>query len=355
MSLVRRLMILTVAALSAGCQPASTRGDEVGSLTMITRPDFACELPAGINGHQVTIALPGGRVTAGPSSDGGIGTFAGGRWFHVFPMALAPDRGSYAFVVTSDGVPGAPRTGDVRVHTIASGKEQHIWTGDGDIRPLAWTEDGIYLDRNGSVWLVDPAAPAKVHRVGPNPVDNLRYGGSMFVWFGHGAAWGVSGSNPALIGPNRPEFADQVDRLNLADGTVTTWFRAPAQRWVRILGVDVDGRPFLGLEAPPATVGNATYPHEPDELLLLLTGPGQTTTIAGAGAGLRPRSATTDSHGTWITATGSLWLYRNGTVSTVANVPDSLYATRRRPAPSFLPAVPQGQAGADLALSGPCR
>ena len=79
MRLVRRLMILTVAALCAGCRPASTRGDELCSLTMITRPDFACELPAGINGHQVTIALPGGRVTAGPSSDRGIGTFAGGR------------------------------------------------------------------------------------------------------------------------------------------------------------------------------------------------------------------------------------------------------------------------------------
>jgi hypothetical protein len=223
-------------------------------------------------------------------------------------MALAPDRGSYAFVVTTDGVPGASRTGDVRVHTIASGKEQQIWTGDGDIRPLAWTDDGIYVDRNGSVWLVDPAAPAKAHRVGPNPVDNLRYGGSMFVWFGHGAAWGVSGSNRALIGANRPEFADQVDRLNLADGTLTTWFRAPAQRWVRILGLDTVGRPFLGLEEPPAAVGSAIYPHERDELLLLLTGTGQTMTIAAAGAGLRPRGATTDSHGTWITAAGSLWL-----------------------------------------------
>ncbi len=92
---------------------------------MITRPDFACELPAGIDGHQVMIALPSGRVTAGPSSDRGVGTCAGGRWL-VFPMALAPDRGSYAFVVATDGVPGASRTGDVRVRTIASGKEQQI-------------------------------------------------------------------------------------------------------------------------------------------------------------------------------------------------------------------------------------
>jgi len=82
--------------------------------------------------------------------------------------------------------------------------------------------------------------------------------------------------------------------------------------------------------------------------------PGQTTTIAGAGAALRPRGATTDSHGTWITAAGSLWLYRKGTVSTVANIPDRLYPALRRPAPSFPPGVPQGQAGADLVLSGPC-
>lgn len=122
----------------------------------------------------------------------------------------------------------------------------------------------------------------------------------MFVWFGHGAAWGVSGSNRAFIGANRPEFADQVDRLNLADGTLTTWFRPPAQRWVRILGLDTDGRPFLGLEEPPAAVGSAAYPHERDELLLLLTGTGQTMTIAAAGAGLRPRSATADSHETCV-------------------------------------------------------
>lgn len=354
MSLVRRLVILIIATLCAGCQPASTRSDQGGSLTMIIRPDFACQLPAGINGHQVMIALPSGRVTAGPSSDRGIGTYAGGRWLHVFPMALAPDRGAYAFVVTTEGVPQAQRTGDLRVHTIASGKEQQIWTGDGDVRPLAWTENGIYLERDGSVWLVDPAAPAKAHRVGPNPVDNVRHSTGVFGWFGQSAAWVVSGSDRAVVGANRPEFADQVDRLNLADGTLTTWFRAPAERWARILGLDADGHPFLGLEEPPATVGDIAYPHEPDELLLLLTSPGQTMTIAGAGAGLRPRAANTDSHGTWITASGSLWLYRNGTVSRVANVPDSLYPALRRPVPSFPPGFAHGRAGTDLILSGPC-
>jgi hypothetical protein len=63
-------------------------------------------------------------------------------------------------------------------------------------------------------------------------------------------------------------------------------------------------------------VGKAAYPHERDELLLLLN--------------------------------------RKGTVSTVANIPDSLYPALRRPAPSFPPGVPQGQAGAYLVLSGPC-
>src|SRR5215472_226392 len=162
---------------------------------------------------------------------------------------------------------------------------------------------------------------------------------------------GVSGSDGAIVGANRPEFADQVDRLNLADGTWATWFRAPADRWVRILGVDADGHPLLGLEEPPAIVGKIAYPHEPDELLLLLTGPGQTMTIAGAAAGLRPRAANTDSHGSWITASGSLWLYRNGTVSRVANIPDGLYPALRRP--SFPPDVPHGQVGADLVFSGP--
>ena len=134
MSLLRRLMMLIIATVCSGCQPASTSSEQAAYLTMVTPPDFACQLPAGINGHQVMIALPSGRVTAGPSSDRGIGTYAGGRWLHVFPMALAPDRGAYAFVVTTEGVPQAPRTGDLRVHTIASGNEQRIWTGDGDLR-----------------------------------------------------------------------------------------------------------------------------------------------------------------------------------------------------------------------------
>src|SRR5262249_24847024 len=142
--------------------------------------------------------------------------------------------------------------------------------------------------------------------------------------------------------------------VNLAEGRCTPFSLPPADRWVRILGVDADGHPLLGLEEPPATVGSTAYPHEPDELLLLLTGPGQTMMIAGAGAGLRPRAANTDSHGTWITASGSLWLYRNGTVSRVANVPDGLYPALRRPLPSFPPGLTHGEAGTDLVLAGPC-
>jgi len=191
-----------------------------------------------------------------------------------------------------------------------------------------------------------PTVSGRIQSAAPD-TGPLRSAGSAMALRG-----GVSGSDGAIVGANRPEFADQVDRLNLADGTWATWFRAPADRWVRILGVDADGHPLLGLEEPPAIVGKIAYPHEPDELLLLLTGPGQTMTIAGAAAGLRPRAANTDSHGSWITASGSLWLYRNGTVSRVANVPDGLYPALRRP--SFPPDVPHGQVGADLVFSGPC-
>jgi len=45
MSLVRRLLILILATLCAGCQPVSTSNDQGGTLMMVTPPDFACQLP----------------------------------------------------------------------------------------------------------------------------------------------------------------------------------------------------------------------------------------------------------------------------------------------------------------------
>jgi hypothetical protein len=102
--------------------------------------------------------------------------------------------------------------------------------------------------------------------------------------------------------------------MDLRNGNVDVWYAAPRNIAVNILGFDDRGHPLLELYGgdPAATVG-----------LVLLTSPDQVVQLMSfAGGSARFATASADGqHGVWIGGSGSLWLYRSGSLFKVADIP----------------------------------
>jgi len=165
--------------------------------------------------------------------------------------------------------------------------------------------------------------------------------------------------------------------MDLNDGSLSTWFTAAEGTSLSIAGIDSQGHPILTvmptprMVAPPNSPGGQVTPpadviYPPPPRVLLLTGPNQTVEIAdGSNSEFRPSSVIGDRHGIWFNSPGSLWLYRQGGLTKVADIPASLFpqptpppgaASRNvaTPPPNFPSPPPGFPTGALLALAGPC-
>jgi hypothetical protein len=340
--------------------PASA---SLGSLDMAAQLDFRCTLPVRLGGGLATVSLPDGQVTRAPASMGPHDqgeTFSAGRWLPVGAEAVSPDGGSYAYLAYTSGSPdagGAATT--LFAHDIRTGRERKLWTGPGQAMLIRWAPEGVYLDRlflrgdENSLWLVDPVRPSAAHEVGPNPPQVSSIGSAgplMFGTIGQGAAWAITASHPPPP-PGGAVHNDELVRMDLRDGSVTTWLRVPG-REVRVLGIDPSGRPLIGLSPPSIDVGGVVYPQFVDALALV-TGRDQAVPVAMPDPGAQPDFPFTDAHGTWLAGPGSLWLYRAGRLEKVASVPATV--ARPEPQPSLPAGVPGQRPGALLIPLGPCR
>lgn len=340
-------------------QPASA-GHLIGALKMATQLDFHCSLPVIAYQAQARISMPDGGVTvdqAQPSPGKGSypGTYVGGRWLPVPTTWVSADGRSYAYSTMTSGVPGKMSTAAVFVRDIASGKDRQLWTGDGNSQIVGWGPGGVYFTWQpmnvggpnvGELWAVDPGNPAGAHRVGPNPRPSPpsdprapTFSGS-FSRIAGGAAWGVSyqmtGAPVNGSPPGPPPM--QIQRMDLRDGTVTTWYAAQAGQVAFVAAIDTQGHPVVILTTyskgvPPGPQSSPPpYVAPPPPRVVLLTAPNQMAEIAsGSDESFRPTQAWSDSHGIWFSGPGSLWIYRRGTLTKVADVPSELFPTPTPP------------------------
>ena len=381
---------------------SAATGQLVGSLTMTAQLDFRCTLPVQGYLSQGRVSLPDGGVTVDQTQSPGKGTptfgsvYVGGKWLPVPRTWLSPDGRSYAYITSTSGVPGQPQTATVYVHDIAKGTDRKLWSGSGSAQMIiGWGPGGVYFPLQPTasgqgfigqeVWVVDPANPSAAHRVGPNPPQTAAPGVPTVPLFqfgtrmAGGAAWTVrqgipKGPIPAgggIIAMNPAE----VVRMDLKDGSLSTWFTAPDGTNVGIAGTDQQGHPILIITTPPNVVkltpassgAPVTMPPEliypPPPRVLLLTSANQTVEISsGSDATFRPSSAFGDGHGIWFTSPGSLWLYRHGSLTKVADVPASLFPLPTPPpnlptppANFTKPSPPPGYPiGVPLNVLGPC-
>ena len=380
------LALLLAAAMVAGLiyvrqrsydQPASN-GRIVGALKMTAELGFRCSLPVVGYSTEARVSIPDGGVTAdkafdqqGKGGPGGPG-YVAGRWLQVTAAWASPNGHSFAYQTTTTGVPGQSPTSAIYVRDVVSTQSRQVWSGDGSVLLLRWTTTGIYYTRQtnpevgsyvSELWVVDPARGGSAHRIGPNPPvsqDQIRSGRNVNLFLiGGGAAWGVSGSPP--IGPTS-SFTMDVERMDLRDGSVSTWFSGPMNTSVGLIGTDAQGRPVLTL-APNKFAANAppVKNQPPPRSVVLLTGPNQTTVIAdGTDPTFQPNQALGDSHGVWFSVPGSLWLYTtDGGLAKVAEIPQEVFPAPTPPsgkggvvAGSSPP--PAYASGVSLSLAGPC-
>ena len=381
------LAVTTVAGLifvrkGTSVHPAAA-GHVVGSLNMTTQLGFRCTLPVVGYLTEARVSLPEGGVTVDQtqslgSKGGPYGVvYASGRWLPVQAAAVSPDGRSYAYSTTTSGVPGEQPTSAVFVHDIATGKNRQLWSGQSTSQVVGWGPGGIYFSRQSSsvpgpppsaeMWVVDPANPGAAHRLASNPAPQPSVG--TFSRTGGGAAWAVSYGQivrpPGDSIPSTPP--SEIKRMDLRDGSLSTWFTAPEGVFVNLAGTDAQGHPVLILNsvvklAPPTPQTSPTPYLPPPPRVLLLTGPNQTVDIAsGSDPAFRPSQALGDSHGIWFSSPGSLWLYRNGALDKIADVPAELFPLPTPPPGlpgkgSVTPASPPAgyPTGISLGLAGPC-
>jgi hypothetical protein len=327
-----------------------------GSLDVVTRLDFRCTLPVVLDGRLATVSIPDGAVagsaaTIGKHDQGD--SYFGGRWLPVQAAWVSPDGGSYAYITWSSGA--GTETSTLFVHDVARGSDRALWTGPGQALLDVWTAGGIYLNLLSStgpgsrLWVVDPARPAGAHAVGPNPPQ----AGPHPTLFGQvvgGAAWTIAASREPAAGSS-VVVNDELVRMDLRSGSLTTWFQAPAGLDIGLLAFDRAGRPLVGLAPASIEVENVIYPL-PVRSLALVTGRGASRPVAMPDPDLEPDGGFADEHGIWLTGPGSLWLYRNGRLTKVAGVSARVAPPARQPA--YPAGVPAPRRGAALHVAGPC-
>lgn len=380
-------------------QPAAS-GQPVGALNMTTQLDFRCTLPVQGYLTEARISLPDGAVfvdhvqqpVKGPAQYGSV--YAGGKWVPVPRAWLSPDSKSYAYITNTTGVPGQPQSATLYVRDIARGTDRKLWSGSGFTQMIGWGPGGVYFTLQpaaaggkgfgdtAEVWVADPAKPGAAHRVGPNPPQLAPASEADLPLFQFGTrivgdrAWTVrlGGAKPPIPpgGGNVVRSPSQVIQMDLKDGSLSTWLTAAEGTNLTIAGTDSQGHPILvvmptpKMVVPPASPGGQLVPsadviYPPPPRVLLLTGPNQTVEIAdGTNSAFRPFGAIGDSHGIWFNSPGSLWLYRQGSLAKVADIPTSLFPRPTPPPnvptqPPTFPSPPPGfPTGVALSLVGPC-
>jgi hypothetical protein len=356
-------------------------GERSGVAT-VTGVDFRCRLPVLAGASGGFISFPDGAVTIdrAVSLDFNKGFYGYtydaqvGKWEPVPRSALSPDGRSYAYLAQTSGVPGQMTSMSLRTHEIVSGKDRILWEGSGSPmgpNTVTWLPGGIYFsavlltagDVQGlafpSVYVADPNQPGIPRRVGPNPPPQPPTAGQtsfsvpdMFTLVGGGAAWGMGNripkEAPSMDKPPAPGTfgPDRILRMDLRDGSVSTWYSVSGADLVALVGLDAQGRPILALYQPPTSKFGPDGP--PVARILLLTGAGTTAVIDSGSADFRLGSQPwADSHGIWFGSWNSIWLYtQSGGLRQVATIPSGLF-----PSPSLPPGYPNKGSSASDARS----
>jgi hypothetical protein len=231
------------------------------------------------------------------------------RWLPVSRPDVSPDGAHYAYTdraVAGSQDPSARAT----LHVVAVKTGQELAFDDGPWSSpyviLDYAAEGIYLRPIATgygLWLMD-ATTGAITQVA-NPWDVQGSSGNKVFW--------VGAMNPNDPHPSTAATPDEVDRLDLVDGSRTPWFYRPESS-AHFVTMDAAGRPVIV----------ATGVHGPEELLLGVS-PGVSRSIWTSGNGVPAiGSPISDSHGVWFGSPDGIFLYSEAAgMQKVSNQPGS--------------------------------
>src|SRR4029077_12879593 len=206
--------------------------------------DLTCSLPIKAGDRFGFIDFPSGRFrvdTSAPAPQPNqVFLYAHGArlWipttYAFAEYQLSPDETQLAVLEPVKGNARLP-TG-ISLVDLKSRKARHLATLPGPaVRILGFLPDGIYVF-GFSIYRVDPAT-GKVTEIKPRPSEAITNG--LWFWVTPYAAWS------SLISGENQGDKDSVQSIRLSDGSVTTWYTAPATRSVSILGFVAPDQPLV--------------------------------------------------------------------------------------------------------------
>jgi hypothetical protein len=231
------------------------------------------------------------------------------RWLPVPHELVSPDGSQYAYSElipnpASQGLGGPPPLGTlVHVVDVATGKDRIAEQSADVLSAVTFRPEGIYLTQptllvntfvSFYVWIVDPATGSAHKLLGGKSV------GPGTTAFADGTLWILASD------PSNPKGTPQLLRVNLTDGSQSTWLQ-PTSMFAQFLGLD-------GLDHPIVSTFSATNGD-----------PGKTWVITAASAA-RPIAdqgftgqLVADSNGLWLTGNGVFQYPTGGPIHKVSN------------------------------------
>ena len=303
-------LISPVAVTSPGPTPSQAPGP-----LPLSTVDFSCRLAVFVDRGQgpagAFIDFPSGTVTPDPAAAKVrpilhpgrelVDYFyvhyydrANSRWLPVSRNDVSPDGSHYAYTDRAVGDPQNPPT-RATLHVVAVKTGVDLAFDDGQWSSpyviLDYAAEGIYLTTayvGYGLWLMNPATG-----VVTQVADRWDVQGSA----GNRAFW-VGAVNSSDQNPITGLVPNEVDRLNLVDGSQVPWFYRPGSS-VHFVNQDVAGHPIV----------IASTVNGPAELLLVLA-PGISRSILTEGdksPGIG--SPIADKHGIWFGGPDGIFLY----------------------------------------------
>jgi len=312
-------VVSTLLIVACGVQPTANVASPAASAAPATpratpAVDLHCSLPVIALSTAGFVDFPAGTFRPDPAAPANL--LAGGyvfawgvhRWVKAPPgllayQALSPDGTALAMLET----PRAGSTG-VAVLDLKTGASRHVGQIAGaGARIIAFRAGGIYLAED-LVFRMD-ATTGAVTVIGPDRPGEATAKAGLWNWVTPTDAW------YALLPQPQTGGGDSVLSLSLADGKLTHWYTAPANRAVSILGFVTPSEPLVVEYG-----SDAARKQMPDIQFKLLKSPG---VIQRLGFGSSPQPApfgVADDFGVWLTTGGHLWLYDRGGLEPMANV-----------------------------------
>jgi hypothetical protein len=318
-SKVRKLLVvLLLVVTSCGSTSAAQVASHKASPSMEPNVVAAtCKLPIASSdapvvpkgpipiGHGGFMSVPSGVFSADPNS---LGAYDAKRstWLPVTPAGISPDGSRYAWVVDPNTPQGnfPPGTGTVDINNLDGGG--YGVNTPSHVRLVAWTPSGIYV---ASISPQAGASPVGLSLINANSnaFDHQIIAAGSWPVVGYSYAYGAdldrSDPHPPAPSGNGTAPGNRIEKLSLADGTVTPVLTVPGSR-VFPVGLDYSYNVIVGAN----NAGAFTVTLEPSGQQIF-SGPSLDT----AGGASDPTSAVADLNGIWFSSVaGDIWHYAPG-------------------------------------------